>query len=63
MQVRLTIDVPVQHLPGLERALQAQRLAIRPYIKNGVQRWHMLPAGPSSQPSLPDTLLAQPEVA
>ena len=65
MNVRLTIDVPVRHLTGLEAALNARRLVLRPYIKNGIQRWQIdqRPLGDSS-PAMPSNVIAFPaEVA
>lgn len=63
MNVRLTIDVPVRHLTGLEAALQQRQLVLRPYIKGGAQRW-MLDARRVSDvpgPALPETIFGEPE--
>lgn len=61
MNVRMTIDIPVHHLPALERTLAKQGLSIQPYIKNGVQRW-MLGARPYvGAAAVPATLIAEAE--
>lgn len=57
MNVRMTLDIPVHFLPALERSLGKQGLAIRPYIKHGVQRW-MLMANHDHKPAIPDTMIA-----
>lgn len=62
MNVRLTIDVPVRFLTGLEAALAARKLVLRPIIKGGQQRWELRTQAPGdSAPALPATLFAQPE--
>ena len=61
MNVRLTIDVPVRHLTGLEAALAARGLAIRPYVKAGAFRWQLAPRPQGDRdPSVPGTLVATP---
>lgn len=61
MNVRLTIDVPVRFLTGLEAALAARKLVLRPIIKNGQQRWELRTQTPGdSAPALPSTLFAEP---
>lgn len=63
MNVRLTIDVPVRFLTGLEAALAARKLVLRPYIKNGTQRWELRNPTPGDrEPALPGTLFGVPEV-
>lgn len=63
MNVRLTIDVPVRFLTGLEAALAARRLVLRPYIKNGAQRWELANPKPGDDaPALPPTIFGAPEV-
>jgi hypothetical protein len=63
MNVRLTIDVPVRFLTGLEAALAARNLVIRPFIKNGQQRWELRnPAIGDREPALPGTIFGSPEV-
>ena len=57
----MTIDIPVHYLPTLERSLGKQGLAIRPYIKHGVQRWQLAPREPGRD-SIPQTLVAAAEV-
>jgi hypothetical protein len=63
LNVRLTIDVPVRFLTGLEAALSARKLVLRPYIKGGTQRWELAQRTPGDPaPALPETMLAAPEV-
>lgn len=58
MNVRLTIDVPVRFLTGLEAALAARNLVLRPYLKGGVQRWELAQRkGSDREPALPDTII------
>lgn len=61
MNVRLTIDVPVRFLTGLESALAARNLVIRPYVKAGTYRWQLAtrPAG-DSRPAVPDSVVGHP---
>jgi hypothetical protein len=54
----MTLDVPVHHLPALERSLSRQGLAITPYIKNGAQRWKLDARVSSATPSIPETIIA-----
>lgn len=54
----MTIDVPVHHLPALERSLSSQGLAIAPYIKAGVQRWQLGPRTSLTKQALPETIIA-----
>ncbi len=58
MNVRMTIDVPAQHLPALERTLNSAGLAITPYIKAGIQRWQLGPRQNASAPAIPETIVA-----
>jgi hypothetical protein len=63
MNVRLTIDVPVRFLTGLESALAKQGLVIRPYVKTGAQRWELGTRKVADQePALPTTIIAAHEV-
>lgn len=63
MNVRLTIDVPVRFLTGLEAALSKRELVIRPYVKNGRYRWELRKASPGDTgPALPPDIVAEPEV-
>jgi len=64
LNVRLTIDVPVHFLTGLEAALAQRQLVIRPYIKGGAQRWELAKRKfGDSAPALPSQVVAVPEVA
>jgi hypothetical protein len=58
VNVRMTLDVPVHHLPALERTLSRQGLAITPYLKNGVQRWKLDVRVSPATPSIPETIVA-----
>ena len=61
MNIRLTIDVPVRFLTGLEAALASRKLVIRPYVKNGAFRWQLATRGPSDDmPALPPSDVADP---
>jgi hypothetical protein len=58
LNVRLTIDVPVRFLTGLEAALSARNLVIRPYLKGGAQRWELAARkGTDREPALPETIV------
>jgi hypothetical protein len=54
----MTLDVPVQHLPALERSLSRNGLAITPYIKGGIQRWKLDAQTRPAQPAIPETIIA-----
>ncbi len=58
----MTIDVPVHHLPALERSLSSQGLAITPYLKAGAQRWQLDARKAPNQVALPATIIAAGEV-
>lgn len=63
MNVRLTIDVPVRFLTGLEAALAKRELVIRPYVKHGKYRWELAARKPGDAgPALPPAVIAEPEV-
>lgn len=61
VNVRLTIDVPVRFLTGLETALAARGLVIRPIIKGGQQRWELRTRGvaDAGTPALPSTIFGE----
>jgi hypothetical protein len=58
----MTLDVPVQHLPALERSLARTGLAITPIIKNGIQRWQLAARTSPATPAIPETIIAAGEV-
>ena len=54
----MTLDIPIQFLPSLERQLSSAGLEIRPYVKSGAQRWQLAPRSAAAKTSIPETLIA-----